>query len=48
MRNITWLADMNFTATSGYATTIAGGTWGSRWVPWPEARGLERRPVLTH
>ncbi len=26
MRNITWLADMNFTATSGYATTIAGGT----------------------
>ena len=26
MRNITWLADMNYTATSGYATTIAGGT----------------------
>jgi hypothetical protein len=26
MRSITWLADMNDTATSGYATTIAGGT----------------------
>lgn len=26
MRSITWLADMNYAATSGYATTIAGGT----------------------
>jgi hypothetical protein len=25
-RNITWLADMNYASTSGYATTNAGGT----------------------